>query len=141
MCGFCPLAAHDARRKDPIDPCRAFEEGGASADACRRAADGTVAAQCDALDAFQRDFSASIEADQVPSRVCDQGTVQSCLQAQNCYTTAVCLCSEHISADCSLRLWTHRAMRSNTVSYPAPNDTYMAAGLQEVDVDLCGPSV
>ena len=45
--------------------CRAFDEGGAAADACRRAAEGTVAAQSDALDAFQRQFDASAEADQV----------------------------------------------------------------------------
>ena len=49
--------------------CRAFEEGGAGADACRRAADGTVAVQSDALDAFQRDFNASVEGDQVLIRL------------------------------------------------------------------------
>ena len=45
---------------------RAFVDSGAAADACRKAADGAVEAQCDSLESWQQTFRRSIEGDKVP---------------------------------------------------------------------------
>ncbi len=41
-------------------------DSGAAADACRKAADGAVDAQCDSLESWQQTFRRSIEGDKVP---------------------------------------------------------------------------
>ena len=60
-------------------PRRAFAEGGVAADACRLSADSTIAGQCAALDGFQLDFRARIEADKVPTDSSSSCIIHRCV--------------------------------------------------------------